>query len=378
MIEKESLKVVFGAFYTPKDIVRKAVEVLKVFLGTKAPIVLDLSAGEGAFLEELDGFDYRAGEIDEVACEKLKRKFDSRKVFCVDALKDVSREKYDIPEDAYLVVVGNPPYNDWTSLYRKGRKGRFEMDRKVFDRDLGIAFMKAIAELRADLVCLLHPMSYLIKKANFNRLRPFLSQYRLLKAIAFPSFVFSKKRKGFPILIACYERDQKGFSWAELLTFEFEVEDKVFRLKDLQTTDGFIRKYPIDGLSSIGLYFHTFRDINSIIRNRDFLLKPTKNTIPIELEDFPKYAYLVALKHYILSKGIKNFWFYGNFSPLVDKEFFTKHYKDFVAYALEKTTALPQEMKERLRNLVVGQVLLEKAKSKVENYFDELFSLVWG
>lgn len=370
LTEKERIS--FGAFYTPLEIVDKVIELIVPFSRDKA-VVLDPAGGYGAFIEKLKDWDYRVADIDVFAVEYLRKHFDPQRVFLTDALKNVNRDKYKIAENDFLIVVGNPPYNDQTSLYKKGQKGSFEMDPDVFDKDLGISFIKAMDKLRADVICFLHPMSYLIKKTNFSRLKKFFSHYRLERAIVFPNFVFkhTSRNSGFPILIALYVRNYKGFSWDELqeFTFEFLTCSEVFRLKEIETTDSFINKYPRKGLSPIGLYFHTFRDINSLLRNRDFLTEATENTIPLDVENFSDYAYLVSMKYYILERGSRNFWFYGNFSPLVEKDFFTKNKQVFACYALEKTKNIPEKVKQSLRK---NFKCLDSVRV-VEDYFGRLF-----
>lgn len=370
-VSKED-RIRLGAFYTPEFIVEKVKELVFPFLRADA-IIFDPAGGLGALIKPFKEFNYRVADVDSVAVELLKRSYSSERVFHADALSKVSREKYGISESDYLVIVSNPPYNDWTSLYRKGQKGSFVMDEDVFDRDLGIAFLKAANKLKADILCVLHPTSYLIKKANFNRLSEFFRSYELIRAYIFPSFVFSgtSRTLGFPVLVALYKRSSKGWTWNDLLDFEFNfLLSGSFKLKEVQTTDGMIKKYPRKGASSLGLYFHTFRDINSLLRNRDFLLSPTNYTIPVELENLADYAYLVSLKHFIKEKGAKNFWFYGNFSPLIDKEFYAKHKNHFVYYALDKTKNVPEKLKNELRKKFPAP---ENFLVTVEEYFTDIF-----
>ncbi|MEM5821437.1 MAG: N-6 DNA methylase [Candidatus Aenigmatarchaeota archaeon] len=369
-----SEKIKLGAFYTPSSIVLKALELVKDF--KDKAVLLDPAGGCGAFIEQFEDWNYRVADIDLQAVEYLKKRFDPNRVFWADVLNNINRSKYNIKESDFLVVVGNPPYNDWTSLYKKGEKGSFSMDKDVFDRDLGIAFLKAMNKLRADVICILHPMSYLIKRANFERLNVFFKNYTLKRAFVFPSYLFKETSNNvsFPIVLAFYVRDQKGFDWNDLLNFSFEFlnNSNTFKLLEIETTDGFINKYPRQQISPIGLYFITFRDINSLLRNRDFFDKPSTNTIPITWENFPLYAYLVALKYYILGKGAKKFWFYGNFSPLIDKKNFFILQNAFVYYTLTKSKTIPEEIKKQALEKFKWADTLEV----VNNYFKKLFIYV--
>ena len=53
--------------------------------------------------------------------------------------------------------------------------------------------MKAFAKLNQS-ICILHPLSYLIKNSNFNSLKQFTEKYKLIK-IPFSSSLFPDLRK---------------------------------------------------------------------------------------------------------------------------------------------------------------------------------------
>ncbi|MEM4066965.1 MAG: N-6 DNA methylase [Candidatus Micrarchaeaceae archaeon] len=368
-------RVKLGAFYTPSLIVSKVLELVRDFR-SKA-VLLDPACGYGAFIKQFTDWDYRIADIDIQSVEYLKKCFNPDRVFLTDALQNIDRSKYNISKNDFLVVIGNPPYNDWTSFYKKGQKGSFSIDKDVFDRDLGIAFLNAMNKLRADVICVLHPLSYLIKRANFQRLNSFFTNYTLKRAFAFPSYLFkwTSCNLSFPIIIALYIRDQKGFSWDDLLNFSFEFLDNTstFTLSRIETIDGLVDKYPRREMSPIELYFITFRDINSILRNRDFVNKPSTYTIPITWENFSLYAYLVAVKHYILENHPKRFWFYANFSPLIDKKNFFVLQNAFIHYALVKSKAVAESIKEQAFKKFAWDESLEV----VDNYFKNLFTLAY-
>lgn len=142
------------------------------------------------------------------------------------------------------------------------------MDKDVFDRDIGIAFLKAINKLRADVICILHPMSYLIKHANFKRLKSFFKNYTLKRAFVFPSYLFkwTSSNLSFPIVLALYVRDQKGFSWENLLNFSFEFLDNpcTFKLSEIKTTDHLVKSIYI---LSLLLFFCSFGFYISCLRS---------------------------------------------------------------------------------------------------------------
>ena len=328
-----------GSFYTPKKIVDRLYQLIKKYKAHPQALLFDSSAGAGAFLPEEEPTPSKAVECDPLAGEFLKRKFSKENVFIGNALLDVSREKYQIAPTDFLIQIGNPPYNDTTSAYKNGQKGRNICDKDLFDRDLGISFLKSYNKLKADVVCVLHPLSYLIKPANFKRLKPFSQNYQLQKGVLFSSTLFKNVSSiGFPIVIALYEKKKKGMEYENIKTFPFSIldsQEKVFCLKNYETVDSFIRKYPPKKTdpqtSDIGIYYYTFRDINSLMRNKGFHTTLSPNSVVVSLKEFYKYAYLFSFKKYFQPKMR---WLYGNLSPLGYPDVIEKNKKLFVKYAL--------------------------------------------
>ena len=338
-----SSRVKLGAYYTPSDLVQEVHRLIgpHLRLGRKA-VIADTAAGYGAFLSELGG-EVRASDIDGAACRQLKKLLPAGSVFHGNSLVGVSRERLNIPENAKLITIGNPPYNDVTSEFRSGRKGKNDADSDLKDRDLGISFLRSYDKLRADVVCVLHPLSYLIKPANFARLRSFRENYRLERGVLFSSARFSQTGNAkFPIAAALYARGE-GMNYDHIRNFSFDVlgERGVFRLSDFITTDGLINKYPPrsrdNKRSDIGLYYYTFRDINSLKRNCGFMGEAHPNGIVVNLNDFHKYAYLYAFKKFF---NPPNAWLFGNLSPIVSPRLLEKETNNLVSFALSDNPTL--------------------------------------
>jgi len=391
LLETERIKL--GAFYTPPHIVKKVFELIQPYYENhkEKALIADLSAGCGAFVFPILslGADYRVADYDESAINFLKKFLSHEKIFHTNSLQQASRDKFNIREDHFLIIVGNPPYNDITSLYKKGNKGSFECDPDLYDRDLGIAFLKLFAKLKADVICVVHPLSYLIKRANFQRLKQFTRLYKLKYGYIFPSSEFHfTKTSQFPILIALYERDIDGMSYEYIKSFRFKFlnGEKDFVLEGLETTDGYINKYPPRSreakTSPIGLYFYSFRDLNSLLRNTTFIEEQKGNSVVITLENFYKYAYLHCLKRVILSmkKEIDYLWVYGNISPLVNKDFVEMNKKLFVISAamdhkiFQKRKDLLQRIFEFYR-IKESEVDLENIEKQLKAYFISLYTL---
>jgi len=89
-------------------------------------------------------------------------------VYSFNALTTLSIEAFGISNDETLFIIGNPPYNDTTSIIRNGtKKLLFDIDPGIQSRDLSISFLLSYQRLQADYVCVLHPLSYLIYE-NFG------------------------------------------------------------------------------------------------------------------------------------------------------------------------------------------------------------------
>jgi len=187
-------------------------------------------------------------------------------------------------------------------------------------------------------------MYYMIKESNFNRLRGFKDNYRLVRAEIFSSGLFrGTGSTKFPILVALYERNNEGMSFDYIKNFRFRVlgGDQEFILSKYQSTDGYINKYPPrkkdPKRSPLGLYYYTFRDINSLKKNTAFMNKQHYNGIVVTVENFYKYAYLFAFKMLFQPANI---WLYGNLSPLLDVQDLEKNKEQYVLYAIKANPVL--------------------------------------
>jgi hypothetical protein len=116
-------------------------------------------------------------------------------------------------------------------------------DADVFSRDLGISFLLSYNKLAADFVCALHPLSYLIKKANFEALKEFKNNYKLIDSVVVSSGVFSATSKTtcFPIIIALYERNSFGMDYEYISYYKFKTNDnKTFFMKGYDTIGKYV------------------------------------------------------------------------------------------------------------------------------------------
>ena len=360
-----------GSYYTPEIIVNLAYFILqKNVPNIKDFTILDSSCGYGSFLTKKNIAKKLIGvDIDEKAIFDAKKINHDVNFTCQNSLMDVCRKNLAINNDEKLIAVGNPPYNDITSIIRNSIKDatiQDKIDSDIKTRDLGMSFLLSYDKLQADYICVLHPLSYLIKKANFALLSKFAKNYKLIDGVIISSHEFSDTSRGmaFPILIAFYKRDQDGMTYDYIQDYQFKVKDgDLFRLKDFDTIVNYVQKYPnkkyLNKNDKPVAKFWTLRDINALKRNRTFIDSDTYNTVYVLMEKLPYYCYIDVFKQY----ADKMPYFIGNCDVIIDNEKFNKIKECFIAQSVHTNSILKNKFKFRE---------IPNAKLKIDNYFKEL------
>ncbi|MXX94982.1 MAG: N-6 DNA methylase [Gammaproteobacteria bacterium] len=329
-----------GSYYTPPHIVQTALDLVSPYIESNS-VVFDSACGYGDFLNcsgELVGCDYDARAV-QIAQKRLNL---TARFIRSNSLVKVSRSKFGISEGSHLVVVGNPPYNDRTSLIRKGIKNNSsEIDHDLISRDLGISFLRSYDKLQANVVCVLHPLSYLIKQTNFQSLKSFASNYTLIRGLLISSNEFPESAgyTSFPIVIALYVRGT-GMDYGTIRSFRFETESGTeFCLDDFDYISNYVEKYPRKCTpSDDSLYFWTIRDINALRRNRTFVDRYSSNSIQIDKTKLEYYAYIDVFKQHLHRLP----FYFGNCDVLFDPVLFNKYQDCFLADAAVRHPKLKQ------------------------------------
>jgi hypothetical protein len=331
----------FGSYYTPPEIVDMVYSLIeKNVPDFGAYYILDTSCGYGAFLR---GGKTIGADIDKTAVETAKTKTPGAFYVNHNSLEGISRSRYSLNESDKIIVVGNPPYNDTTSIIRnKIKQNEFSRDADVAARDAGISFLLSYNKLAADFVCVLHPLSYLIKKANFEALKSFRKNYTLIDSWLISSGVFSATSKTtfFPVIIALYERSRIGMEYEYIKNYKFKTSDnKIFSIHDYDTIGNYISKYPnhkqVDSRETAA-YFYTLRDINALKRAATFLPKETANAIRVTKETLPYYCYVDVFKEYIPHIP----YYFGNCDIMIDNGAFEDLKPVFVSRSAQKHPGL--------------------------------------
>ena len=378
-------RVNLGSYYTPTEIVNVAWEMIAPYVHSQTTVI-DSACGYGDFLRNCGQSITIGCDIDETAIGVAKKNSDKVRFFQTNALCNVSRSKFGIPQQSDLIVVGNPPYNDKTSLIRQSIKDvDFEVDEDIESRDLGISFLRSYNKLEADLICVLHPLSYLIKPANFRLLKNFTKNYRLIDGLLISSWEFSESTKHtpFPIVLALYQKNTQGMAYSFIRSFRFRLADKIgFCLGDFDYITGYIDKYPKkknpptsdDSLCSSvngnshrseeddSLFFWTLRDINALKRNRTFVESYSANTIVIDKRKLDYYAYIDVFK-----RNLHRLPFYfGNCDVIIDDELFREYKPCFISDTVRHHPFLRKHFQ-------INPVDEQQAASGLDMYFNLLF-----
>lgn len=357
-----------GSYYTPPEIVELAWQMIRPTLDTDT-VIVDTACGYGDFLKNHPQAIAQAigCDIDSTAIAVARESNANARFFESNALDNVSRDKFGIPSESPLIAVGNPPYNDRTSFIRRGIKGEtFKIDADLASRDLGTSFLRAYDKLRADRVCVLHPLSYLIKPTNFRALKGFAANYKLINGLLISSTTFkeSEKLTPFPIVIAFYQRDAFGMTHDAIQSFRFNVHGGgSFCYNDFDYITNYIRKYPHKGDTETedSLFFWTLRDINALRRNRTFVPNRSRNTICIDKRKLADYVYVDVFK-----RNLHRLPFYfGNSDVMIDRALFQRFKTYFISSAIHHHAFLKE-------HFPVQPLEQEAAESGIDTYFREL------
>lgn len=299
-------KVNRGSFYTPKIIVDIVCKWLTEEWIDSSYTIIDSSCGTGAFFELSNIFKdskFIGNDIDSEAVEYVQKIFPSVKTYSLNALHDVSRSMFGLSDDEKVVFIGNPPYNDMTSFVGKSIKTeKIKLDGDLKARDLGISFLRSYNKMSADYAAILHPLSYLIKKANFRAAKDFFHNYRILNCLVFSSSLFENTsvNAGFPIVVALYKRNpQCGTYYEDVLKMDFHtIEGNCFNLSKMEFISDYIDKYPGKKRYEPEILFYTLRDINALKRCRTFLKERIANAVDVNPEKIAYYCYIDCFKRY--------------------------------------------------------------------------------
>ena len=363
-------RVNLGSYYTPPSIVDIAWDMIDPHI-TSETIILDSACGYGDFLRYCGQAQTIGADLDKDAINTARQSNDNRKFIRTNSLSKVSRSKFRIPSQSKLIIVGNPPYNDKTSLIRHDIKcSPCNIDKNLECRDLGISFLRSYDMLKADIVCVLHPLSYLIKPTNFRLLKAFAENYKLVEGLIISSWEFpeSAKLTPFPIVLALYQRAPRDSMEENIIkSFEFKVlNGSSFRLCDFDYITDYVDKYPRKSDTPLfpdesPVFFWTMRDINALKRNRTFVPASTSNTITIDKRKLDYYVYVDVFKRNLHRVP----FYFGNCNVLIDNDLFKECRSSFIKDTIDNHPYLRRHFQTELPEK-------EQVESEIDGYFKSL------
>jgi predicted RNA methylase len=353
-----------GSYYTPSRLVDLVYALIaKNVVHASDYVMLDTSCGYGGFLR---GVKTIGADIDTKAIQTARENAPCGVYFHHNSLFQIARAQYRLNNHEKIIIVGNPPYNDTTSMIRNDiKKTDFPRDAAVMSRDLGISFLRSYDKLAADFVCVLHPLSYLIKKANFESLGQFKNNYKLIDSVVVSSGVFpaTSKTTSFPIIIALYERNLSGMDYAYIQDYQFKTsDDTVFSLQAFDTIGNYIPKYPNHTsvrVQDAAAYFYTMRDINALKRAATFLEKETSGAVRVTKPNLPYYCYVDVFKEYIPHIP----YYFGNSDIMIHHDSFQELKRLFVSRSVQKHPQLGSYLAAKKYN---------DEAAKISGYFRQL------
>lgn len=363
----EKVRINLGVYYTKETFVDKVWRMIGSHLQSET-IILDNSCGCGNFFRSEMPYRQIGNDIDSEAIENIKRtgiEFHNH-----NALFQVTRKQYEIDRTSHLCIIGNPPYNDRTSLIRRRIKNANPpIDKDLAARDLGMSFLLSYRKLKADVVCILHPLSWLIKPSNFRAIGSFAEDYRLTNAEIISSAVFSQSSKTmhFPIVIGLYLRSKQGTTYGDILNFPFKVKGgKCFRPGDFGTIANYVKKYPNrhQKPKDDDLLFWTIRDLNALKRNRTFVHNFSTSAIIIDKRQLDHYIYIDVIKRF--SNHFP--YYFGNCDVPIDERQFGRTRRHFIIEALSRHPHL----RKHYSTYDISKGSVDFSRNEIKTYLQKL------
>jgi hypothetical protein len=232
-----------------------------------------------------------------------------------------------------------------------------------------MSFLLSYAKLNADYICVLHPLSYLIKKSNFNLLKKFSKNYKLIDGIIIDSSSFKETSKGisFPIIIALYVKHKDGMNYENIKNFNFKtIDSKNFSLNDFDFITNYINKYPLKNKipNKDDILFWTMRDINALKRNKTFIKDFGDNAIIIDKSKLDYYIYVDVFKHF--SDFIP--YYFGNLDVFINNNEFQKYKKFFLHECLSRNHFIKKYFD------IDFNISIIESRKKIQEYFKILIN----
>ena len=134
----------YGIFYTPNEFIDIVWNMILPYVKPDTT-VLDSSCGKIDFFKSR--FDVpcmrKGNDIDINIINEMNILYSNAiTLYNKNALFNVSRDVFDIKDNEKLIIIGNPPYNDRTSLVKYNIKDfKVSIDQDIIKNDMGMSFL---------------------------------------------------------------------------------------------------------------------------------------------------------------------------------------------------------------------------------------------
>jgi len=144
-----------GSYYTPESVVDLVYSILQKSVSTiKDFTILDSSCGYGSFLAKKNIAKRLVGvDIDKKAIFEAKKRINEVDFTCQNSLVNICRKNLMIGNDEKLITIGNPPYNDTTSIIRNSIKD-ISVQNKIDSSGLCLCFTSTFLFNQENKFCL--------------------------------------------------------------------------------------------------------------------------------------------------------------------------------------------------------------------------------
>ncbi len=308
-----------GQYYTPQHAVKAIGAMVQSALQLfPQATLLDPAAGAGALLDPFRAHRHVAADIDPVAVTLLNE-LGFPEVHLGNSLVGASRAKFGIKGTDDLVVVLNAPFNG-------SKQTKIACDPAYAATDTCVSFLKMVATLEPKAIVSIQPLTTLIKERTFKEMASFAKSFRMKAAFVMSSAEFGFGGEEFPLAVVHYVPGSMTFADVEQFAFpvfknvkgELVDSGERLQLSKVETIKGVIRNMiPKKGEpteSELDVYQFNFRHINFVKAKGNLADKPSPSMIPVQLDDFWKYAYINCFKRHFVTDFVV-----GNLDPLCRK-----------------------------------------------------------
>lgn len=192
-------KGLLSEYYTPDNVVKKMWELTAQYINTDGARVLEPSVGIGRFLEHApENTNFDVVEMNPISAKITELLYPNANVkvgqFQEKFIKDNKPVKSVEPE--YDIVIGNPPYGEYSGLYKGMGEGKGHIRLEAYFIERGLDTLK-----ENGVMTFIVPSSFLNSKATSSWKQSIAKKGELLEAYRLPEKTFDTTSVGTDIIV---------------------------------------------------------------------------------------------------------------------------------------------------------------------------------